>query len=103
MNKIKKHTNLVVPPSHLESFTSMFSYQINLRVKSDSPIDVWVVPSKKDVNTIIEGGDFSYNPEMSKQGTTYFSASGYIKPGAQVVLANRSDHTAKIEFWVENN
>lgn len=101
MNNISKHTNLVVPPFRVEVFTSMVSYQLNLRVKSDFPIDVWVVPSKEDVNMITEGEDFSYDPQMSKRGITNFSASGYFEKGTQIVLANRSEHPAKVEFWAE--
>lgn len=102
MNKIRKHTNLIVPPFHVETFTSTFSSQLNLAVKSDFPIDVWVVPSNEDVDTIKEGGDFQYNAQMSKVGITYYSACGYFEPGTQVVLANRSDRITKVELRAEN-
>ncbi len=91
-------TRLSIDPFSAEVF-SCFGYHLRLNVKSDYPIDVWVVPSRGDADLIMEGGNFRYYSNMSTQRTTSFSASGSVSPGSMVVFANRNSFRVNLEVW----
>lgn len=91
-------TRLTIDPFSAEVF-SCFGYYLNLRVKSDHPVDVWVVPSKGDADLITEGGNFRYYSNMSRQSTTSYSTAGRISLGSQVVFTNRNSFRVNVEVW----
>lgn len=93
-------TRLSIDPFSAETF-NCFGYHLSLNVKSDYPVDVWVVPSKGDADLITEGGNFRYYSNMSRQKTTRLSVSGSVSPGSQVVFANRNSFRVNLEVWSE--
>lgn len=94
-----EHKKLTVQPFHAQ-ILGPYSNQLSLRIKSNYPLDVWVVPSLKDAELIMEGGNFRYNSLMSKQRATDFSTSGQVSTGTQVVLTNRSNNPITAEVWI---
>lgn len=96
-----EHTKLTVQPFRAQ-ILGPYSNYLKLTAKSNSPVDIWVVPSKKDAELIMEGGNFRYSSHMSKQRTTEHSISGYVSSGTQVVFTNRSNSQVTVEVWVDS-
>lgn len=90
---------MTIQPFHAQTL-GPYSHQLQFKVKSNHIIDIWVVPSKKDAELVMEGGSFSYDPHMSKQRTTDHSASGNVPSGTRIVFANRGDTPASVELWL---
>ncbi len=96
-----EETNLLVEPFQAEVFTYSEGF-LDLKIKSSHHIDFWVVPTQEDVDMILEGGDFDYNPKLSKEKTREHSAIGYVSPGSFVVFANRTAHLATVRLRSES-
>lgn len=96
-----EHTKLVIQPFHAQ-ILGPYSNHLKLTAKSHYPVDIWVVPSKKDADLIMEGGNFRYNSQMSKQRATEHSISGHVSSGTQVVFTNRSNNPVTVEVWVDS-
>lgn len=77
-----------------------YSGQLQFKVKSGNQIDIWVVPSKKDAELVMEGGKFNYDSCMSKQRAIDHSVSGSVPSGTWIVLANRGNAPISIEIWI---
>ncbi|MFO7968388.1 MAG: hypothetical protein R6U44_12410 [Archaeoglobaceae archaeon] len=95
-----EHTKLIVQPFHAQ-ILGPYSNYLKLKAKTDYPVDIWVVPSKKDADLIMEGGNFRYSSYMSKQRTTEHSISGNVSSGTQIVFTNRSNSPVTVEVWIE--
>lgn len=95
------HTKLTVQPFQAH-ILGPYSNYLKIKAKSNNPIDIWVVPSKKDADLIMEGGNFRYNSQMSKQRVTEHSISGDVPSGTQVVFTNRSSSPATVEVWINS-
>ncbi|MFP3909987.1 MAG: hypothetical protein ACLFVX_09015 [Archaeoglobaceae archaeon] len=95
-----EHTQLIVQPFRAQVMGPYSNY-LKLTAKSNYPVDIWVVPSKKDADQIMEGGNFSYNSSMSKQRITEHSTSGYVSSGTRIVFANRSNSPITVEVWID--
>ncbi|MFO7966349.1 MAG: hypothetical protein R6U44_01965 [Archaeoglobaceae archaeon] len=88
---------LLVEPFQAEVFTYSRDF-LDLKVKSDHSIDFWIVPSREDVDKLLEGEDFDYNSKLSKERTKEHSATGYVSPEIYIVFANRSAHTVTVKL-----
>lgn len=95
-----EHTNLVIQPFHAQ-ILGPYSNYLKLTAKSNYPVDIWVVPSKKDADLVMEGGNFRHNSNMSKQGAIEHTISERVSSGTQVVLTNRSNNPVNVEVWVD--
>ncbi|MFO7968029.1 MAG: hypothetical protein R6U44_10575 [Archaeoglobaceae archaeon] len=96
-----EEADLFIQPFQAEVFTYSKDY-LNLKLESSHHIDFWVVPSQQDVDMILEGGDFDYNSELSKQKIREHTATGYVSPGSFVVFANRTAHLATVKLSSDN-
>lgn len=72
---------LLVEPFQAEVFTYSRDF-LDLKLKSSHLIDFWIVPSREDVDKLLEGKDFDYNSKLSKEKTKEHSVSDYVSPGS---------------------
>ncbi|MFO7966764.1 MAG: hypothetical protein R6U44_04115 [Archaeoglobaceae archaeon] len=94
-----EYKKLTIQPFHAQML-GPYSNHLQFTAKSDYIIDIWVVPSKKDAELVMESGSFNYDARMSKQRVTEHSTSGSVPSGTWIVLANRAHTSASIEIWI---
>lgn len=74
---------------------------IYLTVESDQPLDVWVMPSEKDVETYLnEEGKYDHYQHLSRRNDDSYFASAEVTTDMYIVAENAGYDTAHVDLWI---